>query len=495
MSWMQRLRRGCRALPGQPAARLAYGVVLVEDGRHRGAFRQFARAAHRGLPAAQYRLGRCYLLGLGVPSSPDAALSWLMRAAEGGDHEAQALLASLAMQGISGADAGFLEAASRYVGRPPDYQAALKWGTPAADGGSAEAQAVLGYIMTSGPDELRDARRAAHYFRLAAEGGLAQGQLGWALALLRGDAAPNEAPKNGPAEVHRLLTAAAGAGLPAAHFTLGLLAEHAEVGAGRLAVATAHYRDAAERGHRTAQFRYGAALLNGRGVARDRQAGETWLRRAGLAGDAVAAATVGNLYANQDGLPPNFSEAATWFKRAAEAGHVGSARALGQIYLHGVGFGTDPATAVHWLRVAANADDTLAAHELAICLAHGIGTTRDDTEALQWFHRAVDAMPSARYWYARMLSEGRGIAQNLQAARTGFLRAAADGNGDAAVAAGEMLVNGRGGPPDRAAAMALFTDWAERGHKGAQYAVRVLVPEGGADISHRPAESVARAHA
>ena len=469
MSWIQRLRRGCRTLLGKPVARLAYAVVLAEDGRHAGAFRHFARAAHSGLPAAQYHVGRCYLLGLGVPSSPDAALTWLASAAECGDHEAQALLASLAMQGISGADARLLEAASRYVGRPPDYREALKWGTPAADGGSAEAQAVLGYILTSGPDELRDLPRAAHYYRLAAESGLAQGQLGWALALLRGDAAQNEAPQNRPAEVHRLLTAAAGAGLPAAHFTLGLLAEHAEVGVERLAVATQHYREAAERGHRTAQFRYGAALLNGRAVERDRQAGETWLRRAGLAGDPLAAATVGNLYANQEGLPPNFSEAATWFKRAAEAGHVGSARALGQIYLHGVGFGTDPATAVYWLRRAAIADDLVAAYELAICLAHGIGTTRDDAEALQWFHRSVDALPSARYWYARMLSEGRGIAHDLEAARAGFLLAAAEGNGDAAVAAGEMLVNGRGGPADRPAAMALFTNLAKQGHKGAQY--------------------------
>jgi TPR repeat protein len=490
MSWLQRVRRSWRALPGQPAARLAYAVVLAEDGMHPSAFRQFVRAARSGLPAAQYRLGRCYLLGLGVPSSPDAALTWLTSAAEGGDHEAQALLASLAMQGISGADAGFLEAVSRYAGRPPDYREALKWGTLAAEGGLADAQAVLGYILTSGPEELRDAPGAARYFRLAAESGLAQGQLGWALALLRGDATQNEASQSGPTEVHRLLTAAAGAGLPAAHFTLGLLAEHAETGVERLAVATAHYRQAAERGHRSAQFRYGAALLNGRGVERDRQAGETWLRRAGLAGDALAAATVGNLYANQDGLPPNFSEAATWFQRAAEAGHVGSARALGQIYLHGVGFGTDPGTAVRWLRVAATADDLVAAYELGICLAHGIGTPRDDVEALQCFHRAVDAMPSARYWYARMLSEGRGTAQDLQAARTGYLLAAAEGNGDAAVAAGEMLVNGRGGPPDRPAAMALFTNWAEWGHKGAQYALKVLEPTGGPEISHRPAESL-----
>jgi TPR repeat protein len=82
-----------------------------------------------------------------------------------------------------------------------------------------------------------------------------------------------------------------------------------------------------------------------------------------------------------------------------------------------------------------------------------------------------------------MLAEGRGIAQDLQAARACYLRAAAEGNGDAAVAAGEMLVNGRGGPPDRPAAMALFGTAATQGHKGAQYALQVLEPTDGAGVS------------
>ena len=48
MSYVQRLYRGCRAVLGHPAARLAYAVVLAEDGTHGRAFHQFARAAHSG---------------------------------------------------------------------------------------------------------------------------------------------------------------------------------------------------------------------------------------------------------------------------------------------------------------------------------------------------------------------------------------------------------------------------------------------------------------
>ena len=487
---------------GRPAARLAYARVLAEDGEHRRAFQEFARAARRGLPAAQFRLGRCYLLGLGTPSSPDAALRWLTCAGEREDVEAQALLASLALQGISvGADGRLLEAASRFAGRPPDYQAAMQWGRRAAAGGSAEAQTMLGYILTYGPDELRDVPRAARYYREAAESGFARGQLGWALALLRGGGAEDGASRDGASrdgasrdgagqdavslgevardrssEVRRLLEAAAQADMPAAHFVLGVLDELAGGGAERLATAAAHYRAAAERGHRAAQFRYGVALMTGRGVERDTLYGESWLRRAGLAGDRDAAAMVGDLYVRPGEVPPNFCEAAMWFQRAADAGHIGATRALGQLCVRGGGFGTDPVAAAQWLRVAASEGDTVAAYELGICLAHGIGTPRDDAEALGWFRRAIDTMPEARYWCARMLYEGRGTPQDLPSARSGFLRAAAEGVGDAAAAAGEMLVNGRGGPADRPAAMALFHEAAAQGNRAAQHALEVLEP-------------------
>ena len=178
---------------GDPAARLAYGIALADDGMHTDAVRQFHHAA-ASLPQAAFRLGRCYLLGLGVPACPDAALHWFTRAAGGGHVDAQVLLASLALQGISSdVPLGLFEAESHYIGRPPDHQAALHWARQAAATGSSEAQTLLGYILTTGPAALRDARQGAAYYRLAAVQGSAQGQLGWALALLRGDGSAADA--------------------------------------------------------------------------------------------------------------------------------------------------------------------------------------------------------------------------------------------------------------------------------------------------------------
>ena len=60
------------------------------------------------------------------------------------------------------------------------------------------------------------------------------------------------------------------------------------------------------------------------------------------------------------------------------------------------------------------------------------------------------------------------------AARLLFLKAAEGGDVDAAVAAGEMLINGRGGPADPVAAMALFQRAKAAGHPAAIHALNIL---------------------
>lgn len=459
---------------GDPAARFAYGLCLAAADRHRSAVPQFARAAHAGLPAAQFHLGRCYLLGLGVPSCVSVALRWLTRAADQDSIEAQALLASLALQGITDAPAdggkntGLFALAGRQAERPSDHKTALHWATRAAAGGSAEAQVVLGYILTTGPPELRDLARGIACYRQAAEAGSTQGKLGWAFSLLRDDAAGHQA------HARALLRDVADAGGAAAHYTLGLLDDSPGSTEDTQAEAAAHYRAGAALGHRGAQFRYGVALLAGRGVPRDPQDGKSWLRRAALGGERGAAVIVGDLYARVGLLPPNYCEAGIWFQRAADGGHPGAARALGQLYLRGDGFGADPPTAVRWLRIAAEAGDLEAAYDLGLCVMRGLGATRDDIEALHWLRTAAAQLPNAQYWYARMLAEGRGAPEDLPSARAWFLRAAEAGNGDAAIAAAEMLLNGRGGPADPSAAIAMFTRTAAAGHPGGRRALELL---------------------
>ena len=167
------------------------GIALADDGMHIDAVDQFHRAAGT-LPDAAF--GRCYLLGLGVPACPTprctgspAPLAAATSTRRSCWHRSRCRASAPT------SPLGLFEATTHYIGRPPDYQAALHWAREAAATGSAEAQTLLGYILTAGPEALRDARQGAANYRLAAEQGSAQGQLGWALALLRDDAGAPDA--------------------------------------------------------------------------------------------------------------------------------------------------------------------------------------------------------------------------------------------------------------------------------------------------------------
>jgi hypothetical protein len=414
---------------GATGALYAVADTLADRDDHGRAFPLFAEAAQSGLPQAQYRLGRCYLKGLGVPPSLGEALRWFRRAADAGDAAAQTQLAELALQGIGDQPPSGLFDDPCLVS---DFERAEHWCREAVAGGSAEAKALLAFILTDGPMERRDPVAADALFREAAAAGWPRGRLGLALMRLR------EGTPESTGEAHALLEAAAADGVAVAHHLLGILLESGAACDVDLPAAAEHYRTGAELGHIGAQVRYGFALLHGRGVAQDAFSAETLLRRAGLAGDAQAAAVVGYLYARDGELPPNYAEAAMWLRRAAEAGHAAAARTLGRILLMGNGIPRDVGEAAHWLReaasggdetargdllrlvlthqldaddqqavidmlrMAAEAGDPEAEYDLGLFLAHGIGVIKDDPAALAWICRsAKDGYPDA----TRMLAE------------------------------------------------------------------------------------------
>jgi len=500
---------------------------LVEQGRRAEAFPLFAKAAEAKLPEAEFQVARCYLEGAGVPASSIEGARWLERAATQGYVEAQSMLAAMYVHGIPGSAApGALGQASELsAGRPaavlfaqdeparPDFGRAAVWARKAAESGSADGQALLAFILTSGPEEGRDLDAAEELYRRSAAADCPQGRLGLGLALLRKAAAVPELF----AEAASQLGGAAEAGLPTAQYLLGVLCEQGQGVEKDPARGVAFYKTAAEKGLRSAQARLGMALMEGRGVEKDTLAGESWLRRAALGGDPEAAALVGDMYARGGDLPPNHAEAAMWFRLAADAGHRMAARALGMLHLTGAGVPRDPSEATRWFRISAEAGDIRAKHDLAalvlqgqgtpedsvrtrewfeqaaasddlvaafnygVCLAQGVGVERDDRRAAEWLRKAAEGVVNAQYWYGRMLIEGRGVTQDLAEGRRRIALAADTGMTEAQVALAEMMVNGRGGPKDHPAALALFQLAAESGHAGAMFAIGALYG-GGHDI-------------
>ena len=153
-----------------PRVALRRGLHLAENGQMKRAFPLLVRAAATGIAEAEFRVGRCYLEGAGVPASRAQGARWLERAGNQGYVEAQALLATLYVHGLApdsggapGGGSANLFSANATV--QPDFAAAEKWARRAADGGSGDGQALLGYILTSGPESLRNVEEAMRWYR------------------------------------------------------------------------------------------------------------------------------------------------------------------------------------------------------------------------------------------------------------------------------------------------------------------------------------------
>ncbi len=465
-----------------------------------GAFRYTARAAQRGNHLAQFSLGLNYLSGIDTPPSPETAVLWLERAARGGHADAMATLAKLALRGIDPAKLSPKLFGSTQTS-DPRYDQGLLWARRAASGGSTEGMIVLAALLSDGPEDFRDRDAARSLLEQAVASGSAPAGLSLALMLGR-------MPLPDACRISRLLMMAATAGAPAAIYLWGVTKEFAFGCPQDIPAAVGLYRRAAELGVQPAQRRLGCALLNGIGTPRDLVAGETWLRKAAMTGDAKAATRLSDFHARDE--RPNFVEAGAWLMRAAELGDAAAARIVGFLHLTGTGLHEDRDEAARWFKLAqqlatpkasddvaallvgqdcesvgpidirgwfklqAALGDSTAAYRLAVCFAIGLGGTRDDHCAVEWLLKASPGVAAAQLLLGQMLLEGRGITRDETIARGWIERAAATGSIYARVALAELLASGRGGDPNPAAALSLFLEAARNGHLGALYAVGAM---------------------
>ncbi len=461
------IRARLRAASGRPKARLHLAKQLASRGQGMQAVRHIAAAARDGLPEAQARLGLCYLRGHGVPANQTEARHWLERAADAGDAIAQTELASLAVRGISGPyKRGPFAAPLTEVLAEPDHHLAAGLARRAANSGSAEAQALLGFILGRTPSIAERPGEADEWYRKSAEAGWPLGQLGHAMALMRDGAL---------AEARELLSAAAEAGLPTAHFFLGAMAEAETTDEQHPNLAARHYRIAAEHGHTGAKTRLGLALLSGRGTKRNLVEAETWLRRAARDGEVVAAAVLGDFHASPDRQPANLGEAALWYRHAAELGHPGSARVLAHAISAGAEGKPDPREVATWLQTAIERGETAAWPDLGGLLVSSSLPPDHLPKLHDWLQQMIrDDHPVAGYYVGICVNGGIGTPADEALARKYYLWAAGEGVIEAMVAAGEMLLNGRGGAACPDVARLLFHYAGHRDHAGAIYALGVM---------------------
>ncbi len=440
------------------------------------AVRWYRRAAEQGLAAAQVTLGEMYATGDGVPRDDAAAVAWYRRAAEQGDAEA------------------------------------VRWIRQTAERGQAEAQVALGGMYFAGQGVAEDAAEGVRWWRLAAEQGHLPAQTGLAGRYFNGrgvtqDAAEavrwyRMAAEQGDAEVLAWMHLNAEQGVMPAQ--AGLAEMYAE---GRgvtpdVAEAVRWYRAAAEQGHTEAQVTLGHRYDTGEGVVQDEAEAARWYRRAAAQGHAEslgrvhltaeqgsveAQASLGEMYAAGEGVPPDAVEAIRWWRLAAEQGHAEAQVTLGHRYDTGEDVAQDAAEAAKWYRLAAEQGHAEAQVTLGVMYEMGRGVARDAGEAVGWYQRAAEQGDvSAQARLADMFAEGRGVPRDEAAAGVWYRRAAAwwfrlaaeRGWAAAQATLGEMYAAGEGVPQDDLQAMRWYRRAAEQGSVAAQARLADMFAEG-----------------
>ena len=107
-------------------------------------------------------------------------------------------------------------------------------------------------------------------------------------------------------------------------------------------------------------------------------------------GDASAQFNLGNMHANDEGVPQDYSEAMRWYRLAAEQGDAGAQFILGVMYADGEGVPQDYVQAHKWFNLAA-ASAEVASREAYV-------EARDDVAARMTPSQIAEAQRLAREW-------------------------------------------------------------------------------------------------
>ena len=140
------------------------GIHLIEE------------LAEKGFTKAQFKLGRYYELGEGVPKDKEKAIEWYIKAAEQGFGKAQINL-------------------GRIFGLSHNYEEAVKWFTMAATQGLAQAQYILGELCAQGLGTSQSYQKAVEWYTKAAAQGFGAAQYSLGHLYRQGQGVPQNSEK------------------------------------------------------------------------------------------------------------------------------------------------------------------------------------------------------------------------------------------------------------------------------------------------------------
>ena len=493
-------------------------VGLSESGIE---FKDELIAAKQGEVTAQYNVGICYLMGVGVEKDDREGAKWLRKAADQGFAYAQSNLGILYDNGVGVAEddaeavkwyrkaaeqgdayAQFNLAMMYYNGKgvTKDYDEAVKWYRKAAEQGDASAQRNLGIMYANGAGVVEDDAEAVKWYRKAAEQGDAYAQFNLAMMYYNGKGVTKDYD-----EAVKWYRKAAEQGDASAQNNLGIMYANGEGVEKDEREAVKWYRKAAEQGHATAQFLLGMCYSYGEGVEKDLVEAAKWLRIGAERGDAKSQWALGNVIFKQNGaytkevvawylksMDQHFEKAAmdfflffiSWQSKPelaefimdpAKEGSPNAQYYLGLIYAKGYAVKKDEAEAVKWYRKAAEQGDSAAQFNLGEMYRDGKGVLKNYSEAIKWFLVAARLEnKKATKELGKLIAEGKYEHKNVKESAAWVCAAAKSGHIKAQLVLGLMYLRGDGFEKNRDEAIKWIRSAAEQGNVMAHYYLAVI---------------------
>ncbi|MCX7007514.1 MAG: tetratricopeptide repeat protein [Kiritimatiellaeota bacterium] len=248
-------------------------------------------AAERGDAEAQFRYGNELLYGGGVSGDFDEGFKWIRKSAEQGYAPAQYSLGGAYLSGF---------------GIRRDVTESAKWFRKAAEQGHFYAQHCFGLACAAGHGVPQDFAEAYKWACLAASSSVRE------CVQARDELARRMTPEqfaDGKKRIAEFVAKKRG-GQAASEFGIS----DSEL-----------LRRAAELGDAKAQFKLGAAYLDGgHGVPQDYTEAVKWFRKGMEQGDARSQGGLGVAYTYGHGVPEDVVEAYKWFQLAVAKGDKGS---------------------------------------------------------------------------------------------------------------------------------------------------------------------------
>ncbi len=249
---------------GDVKAQLALGKLFLAQERYDDAASWLHKAAEQEDGEAECIYGSLLFEGLGVNQDYEAANFWFRRSAEKDHSGAQVLLAQNFESGS---------------GVPVNRMVAAQWYLRAAELGDKIAQLRYGQLLRTGSGVEQDLQEALKWLRLAVEAGCAEAEIEIVECLI-------EMPVLNIEEVILFSRSAAEKGHARGQYLLGWAFETSAEGASGTEQSTKWdeaikwYREAADQGLTDAQIRLGKLYADGKIVAKDQVEAEKWLSMA-----------------------------------------------------------------------------------------------------------------------------------------------------------------------------------------------------------------------